>query len=160
MLDAQTLLKRLHEHKVEYVVIGGMAMVTHGSSHVTQDLDVAYARSDRNLHDLAGALAPLSPRLRGAPAGLPFLWDVSTIRAGLNFTLDTDLGPIDLFGEVPGIGDYEAVKKLSAVHAVFGFDVPVLSLDGLIAAKKAAGRTKDQLHLIELNELKKFEDKG
>ena len=69
-----------------------------GSVRITLDLDICYSRATESLERLTLALAPLKPRLRGTPPDLP------TLRAGLNFTLNTDLGPIDLLGEVSGIG--------------------------------------------------------
>ncbi len=63
---------------------------------------------------------------------------------------------IDLLGHVTGIGEYEEVCRLSESRELFGLSIRILSLDGLITAKKAAGRTKDQLHLLELEELKKL----
>jgi hypothetical protein len=98
--------------------------------------------------------------MRGAPPGLPFRFDPPTIQAGLNFTLTTDLGDLDVLGEVSGIGFYDKVLAMSEEKEVYGLMVRVLSLDGLIAAKKAAGRTKDKLHLLELEELKKLRDEG
>jgi hypothetical protein len=160
MLDAQSVLRRLIDGKVDFVVIGGLAMITHGSAHVTDDLDVCYRRTMENMSALAAALAPLHPKLRGAPADLPFLWDAQTIKAGMNFTLDTDLGPVDLLGEVAGVGDFDCVLASSDAYAVFGLPVRVLSLDGLIAAKKAAARRKDSAHLIELEELKRLRDEA
>ena len=156
MLDVQKLLRRLTERNVDFVVIGGMAMITHGAATVTEDLDVCYSRDDRNLTALADAICPFHPNLRGAPADLPFRFDHPTIKAGLNFTLTTDLGNVDFMGEVAGIGGYDRVCKLAEPQTVFGISVMVLSLDGLIAAKQAAGRVKDQLHLLELQELKKL----
>ncbi len=158
MFDAPQILRRLIDQRVEFVVIGGLAMVTHGSAHVTDDLDVCYRRSQSNYVALAAALGPLHPSLRGAPRGLPFRLDPPTIHAGLNFTLDSDLGAIDILGEVAGIGFYEAVLAASRVHTLFGMDVRVLSIDGLIAAKRAAGRARDQAHLLELEELKKLRE--
>ena len=158
MLDAPALLRLLAQHKVEYVVIGGLAMVTHGSAVVTEVLDLCYRRTDTNLTALAAALAPLHPYLRGAPPGLPFRFDVPTIQAGLNFTLSTDLGPLDLIAEIAGIGSYDAALAQSEPHTIYDLTVRVLSLDSLIAAKKAAGRLKDKLHLLELEELKKLRD--
>ena len=67
--------------------------------------------------DFAGlvkALAPLRPYLRGAPPGLPFSFDETTVQRGLNFTLVTTFGPLDLFGELTGGGTYD---KLSARNA-------------------------------------------
>ena len=92
MLDAPTILCQLTKHDVEFVVIGDLAMVTHGSAHVTGDLDICYHRTEKNFQSLVDALAPLHPFLRGAPVDLLFQFDSPTIRAGLNFTLMTDLG--------------------------------------------------------------------
>src|SRR5207249_8667496 len=51
-------------------------------------------------------LTPYHPYLRGAPPGLPFRWDAQTLERGLNFTLTTDLGALDLLGEITGGGRY------------------------------------------------------
>ncbi len=102
---------------------------------------------------LALALAPHHPRLRGAPENLPFRFDAATIKRGLNFTLMTDLGWIDFLGEVAGLGGYENVKKNSEVMPIFEMDCQVLSLEGLIRAKKAAGRSRDLEVIPELEGL-------
>jgi predicted nucleotidyltransferase len=160
MIDASPILQQLAAHQVEFVVIGGLAMRIHGSAHITDDLDICYRRTPGNLQAVAAAFAPLHPYLRGAPAGLPFRFDARTIQAGLNFTLTTDHGAVDLLGEVSGVGDYDQALSRSVEADMFGLKVRVLSLDGLIAAKKAAGRNKDQLHLLELEALKKLRDAG
>jgi len=98
------------------------------------------------------------PTMRGAPLGLPFKFDSRTIQAGLNFTLKTDLGDLDFLGEVSGLGFYEKVLAASEAKNLFGHEVQVLSIDGLIAAKKAAGRRKDHGHILELEELKKMKE--
>jgi hypothetical protein len=61
--------------------------------------DVVYARDLENLERLARTLEPLGPYLRGAPKGLPFRLDVPTLQRGLNFTLTTPAGDLDLLGE-------------------------------------------------------------
>jgi hypothetical protein len=76
----------------------------------------------------------------------------------LNFTLVTDLGDIDLLGEVSGVGGYEQALAQSVEKVVFGYTVRILSIESLIAAKKAAGRIKDRLHVLELEELRKLRD--
>lgn len=158
MLDIEGILRQLAAHQVDYVLIGGLAMIAHGSAYITKDVDICYARSQENLAAAAAAFAPLHPYLRGAPPGLPFRFDVPTIQAGLNCTLTTDLGDVDLLGEVSGVGGYPQALAQSEEKVVFGLAVHVLSLEGLIAAKKAAGRTKDRTHLLELEELKKLRD--
>ena len=160
MLDPAPLLRLLTEKHVEFVIIGGLAMRAHGSAHLTEDLDICYSRAPQNLKALAVALAPVHPYLRGAPPGLPFRLDEATLQAGLNFTLTTNCGWIDLLGEVSGIGPYEKVAAQSVEQQLFDLPIRVLSLDGLITAKRAAARNKDRTHLFELEELKKMRDAG
>lgn len=104
------------------------------------------------------ALQPLHPRLRGAPEDLPFRFDEETLKRGLNFTLTTDFGDIDLLGEVAGIGTYAAVCAASMPVELFGRTFAVLTLDALIASKRAAGRPKDLQVLPELEALREAEE--
>jgi len=152
-MKLEETLRALFDANVEFVLIGGAAMQMQGSAHLTEDLDFCYARSAKNLERLALALAPHYPRLRGAPENLPFRFDAATIKRGLNFTLMTDLGALDFFGEVAGVGDYVEVKKNSDLMAILEMDCLVLSLDGLIRAKKAAGRERDLAVIPELEGL-------
>ena len=117
----QDLLVTLIDGQVDFLLIGGLAGIVHGASRATLDVDVVDSRHDENLTRLAKAMSPYQPYPRGAPAGLPFEFDVPTIRAGLNFTLSTDLGPIDLFGEVAGDGMYEKLLSEMDELELFGF---------------------------------------
>ena len=152
-MDFERLLGTLSDAGVEYILVGGFAATLHGSARVTFDLDVVYARRTENIARLAAALAPLEPYLRGAPPGLPFRWDAETIRRGLNFTLTTNLGPLDVFGEISGGGTYESLSADAETLLLFGREVRVLSLVRLIAAKRAAGRPKDLEVIAELEAL-------
>ena len=160
MLQDQKILQQLTDQGVEFVLIGGLAMRAHGSAHVTEDVDVCYSRTKENIDRLADAMAPFHPYMRGAPPGLPFRFDAPTIQAGLNFTLNTDLGEVDFLGEMSGIGGYEKVLAQSEERLLYGLKVHVLTIDGLLIAKKTAGRRKDQGHILELEELKKMRDEG
>jgi hypothetical protein len=153
MTQFTKVLEKLLDDGVFFVIVGGVAATTHGSSMATWDLDICYARDKGNLRKLAASLLPLHPRLRGAPEGLPFLWDAETLRRGLNFTLDTDLGELDLLGEVAGVGTYEQARNGAKFETVFGVRCYVISLPLLISAKRAAGRPKDMLALVELEAL-------
>jgi hypothetical protein len=157
-MQFESALKALCDAKVEFVVIGGVAASFHGSAHVTFDLDICYSRNAANLRRLAEALAPFHPRLRDFPPGLPFIWDESTLRNGSLFTLVTDLGHIDLLGEVLGLGGYDEVKARSNVVEAYGRRIPTLDLTALITAKRAAGRDKDLLVLPELESLLEAEE--
>ena len=146
-------VQSLVDEGVEFVIIGGWSAILHGSVYVTRDLDVCYSRAPANLKRLAKALSPFHPVLRDLPPGLPFLWDDVTLRNGTVFTLKTDLGDIDLLAEVAGVGVFDQVSHHSVVMQAFGREVRVLDLPGLIAAKRASGRPKDQLALPELEAL-------
>jgi predicted nucleotidyltransferase len=152
--DFAGLLRCLAEAGVEYVVVGGAAATAHGSARLTQDLDVVYRRTDDNLHRLTTALAPLRPYLRGAPAGLPFRWDAQTLQRGLNFTLTTGLGDLDLLGEITGGGRYEDLLPDAGTVELFGLSCRVLGLDALIRVKRAAGRPKDLEAIAELEAIR------
>lgn len=153
MIQLQEALRLLSLARVEFIVIGGVAAIAHGSARLTYDLDIVYARDDENIKRLAEALAPLQPYLRGAPAGLPFRWDVATIRRGLNFTLTTVLGDVDLIGEATGGGTYAALLPHSRPLEAFGVQFQCVGLDKLIQLKRAAGRPKDLDAVAELEAL-------
>ena len=152
------ILRCLTEAGVEFVVIGGVAGMSHGLARVTYDVDVVYARSDENLDRLVAALADHAPYLRGAPPGLPFRWDRQTIRGGLNFTLTTDLGALDLLGEATGGGTFTALSKAAEAVEMFGVACLRVDLDDLIRLKRAAGRPKDLEAIAELEALR--EERG
>jgi predicted nucleotidyltransferase len=150
MTDFHRLLNLLAEHEVEFIIIGGVAAVVHGSSRLTQDLDIVYHRTSKNLERLAAALQGTSPYLRGAPPGLPFEWSAATLSAGLNFTLETSLGQIDLLGTIAGGSQYDSLIEQTIEIEVFDVRCRCLSLDALIQAKRAAGRPKDFEAIAEL----------
>ena len=158
MFQPSLLLQKLLEHEVAFVVVGGIAAVAHGASIVTADLDLCYDPLADNRRRLVSALTPLRPYLRGAPSGLPFFWDERTLRDTPLLTLTTDYGDVDLLAEVAGVGAFAAVKAQSEVFEVLGLAVPVLGLEGLIAAKRAAGRPKDLILLPQLEALRALRD--
>jgi hypothetical protein len=148
--DFGRLLATLVDAGVEFIIIGGIAATAHGSAHVTVDLDIVYGRNLENVGRLAQALAPLSPYLRGAPPGLPFRFDTATIWQGLNFTLTTIAGDLDVLGEATGGGTYEALLSHSETRQLLGLEVRFVDLETLIRLKRAAGRPKDFERIAEL----------
>jgi hypothetical protein len=143
-------LRLLGEYEVDCVIVGGVAGAIHGSSLLTNDLDVCYARDPANLKRLAEALQSVRARLRNAPEGLPFVLDHETLKRGLNFTFTTDIGDLDLLGEVRGVGEYDEVLAGSLTFELFGYRFAVINIGKLIIAKRSAGRHKDLLALPEL----------
>jgi predicted nucleotidyltransferase len=154
MTDFRDLLNALKGGGVEFILVGGMAAIAHGSARVTQDLDIVYRRNPENLAKVALALKNFHPYLRGAPPGLPFRFDLETLRRGLNFTLTTSAGDIDLLGEITGGGAYDELLPHCVQLQVFGAALQCLSLDQLIHVKRAAGRPKDLEAIAELELLR------
>lgn len=153
MTDIAGLLRALAEAEVEFIIVGGVAATAHGSVRLTYDLDIVYARSPTNIGRLVQALAPRNPYLRGAPPGLPFVWDSRTVANGLNFTLTTSLGSIDLLGEIVGAGRYEDLLGHTIRLHLLGVECLCVDLQTLIRLKRAAGRPRDLEVLAELEAL-------
>ena len=158
MIDFQKLLEALSSGGVKFVIVGGVAATIHGSARLTSDIDVVYERSDTNFRRLVSALGPLGPYLRGAPAGLPFRFDEETLRHGLNFTFTTSAGPIDLLGELTGVGRYAQLEGHTVDVELFGTTYRCLDLETLIRAKRAAGRPKDLEVVAELEAIRESRD--
>ena len=160
-LKLQPLLETLSRHGVDFVVIGGVAGLIHGSAFPTYDFDVAYARDANNLRRLAAALQDLGVRLRNAPADLPFVADEATLAAGANFTFETEFGDFDILGHVAGNRGYDELRARSWAAEIAGFPVRVASIDDLIGMKRTASRPKDHIvadELVVIAELRRKEE--
>jgi hypothetical protein len=149
-LKLQPLLELLTKHAVDFIVVGGIAGIVHGSAHPTFDFDVVYARDEQNLERMSAALTELGVTLRGAPADLPFQIDPRTLAAGCNFTFLSRYGSFDILGEADGMRSYEAMSADSIWETLWGVPVRVASIDDLIRMKRAAGRPKDKSMAEEL----------
>ena len=158
MTDFAGLLKSLVNAGVEFILVGGVAATAHGSPRLTSDLDIVYARSPGNIRKLVEGLSALRPYPRGAPPGLPFIWDAETVSRGLNFTLTTQLGSIDLLGQIiatgPSGGTYLDLLPHTIELPLFGFSHRCLDLNKLIEVKRAAGRPKDFEAIAELEAIR------
>lgn len=156
MTNFEALLQALTEARVKFIVVGAFAAVAQGSSQATRDLDICYERTTENLKSLAAALAPYHPNLRGAEKHLPFVLDAKTLSQGMNFTLETDLGDVDLMGSLSGVGGYAELVGDSIFMKLYGNEICIASLDAIIRSKRAAGRAKDLNAIPELEALKEL----
>ena len=154
------ILPRFQKAGVNFILIGGGAGIAHGQARMTQDVDLVYARDSENLKRIVDLLAEFQPYPRGAPLGLPFLWDVKSLQFGTNFTLSTTLGYVDLLGEVTGGGKYEELLPYTELTEVYGVPVRVVTLECLIHLKRAAGRPKDFEAVAELEALLEERNRG
>ena len=153
MTDYSALLQLLSQNDVEFIIVGGAAATAHGSARLTIDLDVVYKRTRVNITRIVNTLRALNPYLRGAPPGLPFDWSDETIEKGLNFTLTTKLGALDLLGEIVGGGGYEQLLPHTIKIEVAGVWCQCLAIERLIEVKRAAGRPKDLEVVAELEQI-------
>ena len=150
-LSAEPILDTLRRHAVDFVVIGGLAGMAHGSTFPTFDLDVAYSRDRSNLERLAAALRELGARLRtpGDEEDLPFQLDARSLENGANFTFRTRFGNFDVLADPGGIRSYEELRAAARDAVIEGVPVLVASIDHLIAMKRTAARPKDKIMVEE-----------
>ena len=150
MQDFSTLLKRLADAGLDFVIVGGFAAVTHGSSYVTRDVDICALLTSDDVAKLRAALAEWNPRHRMTPQRLSFMVHPTAGAPVKNLYLQTDKGIVDVLSSVLGVGDFERLKRESIEIEVDGVRYRVMSLRDLIIAKEAMGREKDLLTAKEL----------
>lgn len=151
---------RLSEAGIRFVLIGGLAMRAQGSARLTEDLDICYDPAPDNVRALARLLAEWHAYLRGVEPGLPFVMDERTFRTTPVMTLITDHGAIDVMDEVAGVGKWPDVVADSEELEWSGTKMLVLSLRGLIKAKRGSARPKDLAQLPELEALLAMRRRG
>lgn len=150
-LDAERILRALAEHRVEYVLIGGLAVQTHGHVRTTNDADVIPAPSPANLSRLADALRSLHARVLN-PGHEEDAIDARSLPRATIWQFATRDGGIDVMHEVPGGAPFSELSR-RALHVRLGdIDVPVASLDDLIRMKLARGRPVDLADVAALTD--------
>jgi predicted nucleotidyltransferase len=150
MQNLSTLLHRLADTGLDFVIVGGFAAVTHGSSYVTRDVDICALLTPDNIARLRTALAEWHPTHRLTPQKLSFLSHPAGNEPVQNLYLQTDHGVVDILTTVLGVGDFERLKRSAEEVEVDGRRYRVMSLADLIQAKEALGREKDLLTAKEL----------
>jgi hypothetical protein len=148
-LDPRCLFETLAEHQVDYVLIGGLAAVLHGSPAMTNDADIVPERSAENLGRLAGALRELEARIRSMddPAGLAFDPHPELLSSMAMLNLTTRCGDLDIAFSPTGLDDLDALAERSVPFDIDGCPVRVAALADIIRSKEAADRPKDRATL-------------
>jgi hypothetical protein len=152
--DPGRILDVLAQHRVRFIVIGGIAASLQGSSSLTDDLDICYLRSPENLAALVGALRSLHAAPRGIPEDLPFVLDATTLQLGDTFIFTTDAGAFDCLATPSGTQGYADLLRGAVEMTFYGHGVKVAGLDDLMRMKRAAGRPKDRVELEILGALR------
>jgi predicted nucleotidyltransferase len=150
MQDFSQLLQRLADAGLDFVIVGGYAAITHGSSYLTRDVDICAALTEENVERLRRALGDWNPRHRMNPQRLSFLVYPPAGESLNNLYLQTDFGVIDVLSSVLGVGDFVRLRNKAEELEVDGRHYRVISLEDLIKAKEAMGREKDLLTAKEL----------
>jgi hypothetical protein len=148
--EPRLILRRLADAKVDFVVIGGVAVVLQASPRFTKDLDICYSPEPENLSRLAAILLALDARLRGIEEEIPFVPDARTLSQTQILVLDTNEGGLDLLLAPAGAPRYPALRARADILDFGDFTAPVASIDDLIAMKRAAGRPQDLVDLESL----------
>lgn len=149
----EAVLTALVNAGVRFVVIGGVAGTIQGSARLTNDIDICYDTALDNVDRLVTLLVAWQAYLRGVERGLPFVLDARAFRTTPIMTLTTTVGDIDVLDQVPGVGDYKAAVAASELVEIGDIEFRSLTLEALIASKKAVKRPKDIEQLIELEAL-------
>ncbi len=144
------LIGALSRAEVDFVVIGGVAVVVQASPRFTRDLDISYATDTANLERLGSLLVALDARLRGVNDDVPFTPDARTLRHTEVLTLTTRDGDLDLIVEPPGSPGYPALRRHADIVHIDGNSVRIASLEDLIAMKRAVGRPQDEIDVESL----------
>ena len=148
--EARRLLARLVDGEVDFVVIGGVAVVLQAHPRFTKDLDVCYAPDDANLERMGSVLTGLNARLRGIDEDVPLVADARALRRMQILTLTTDAGDIDLLVDPAGAPPYAELRADADLLDIAGIEVRVASIDHLTAMKRAAGRPQDLIDIEAL----------
>lgn len=150
------ILRILEEEAVDFVVIGGLAAVLHGSTLPTQDVDILPLRDEENLDRLARALTRLGARIRttGEPVEAKingaFLQAMPTM-----LNLVTTHGDLDIAFDPAGpkTGFVEWNADATDVDIGDSLVVRLAALSDVIRSKAAANRPKDERALPYLESL-------
>ncbi len=157
MQNLKALLERLLKNNIDFVLVGGFASVLHGSTLVTQDLDICVAMTDEEIHKLRKALQDLNPIHRMNPnAQISFLEQPKDLRNIKNIYLRTNLGVLDIMSELPPIGNFEAIKINAIEIDLYGYKCKIIALEDLIKIKETMTRPKDKETLEYLKKIQKI----
>lgn len=150
------MLRRLTAAGVDFVVVGGIAMMLLGSARLTRDLDIYFAPDEGNLEALGRVLVELDARLRGIDEEVPFFPDAATLRNIQLLRLTTATGWLDIYRKLEGAPRYETLRHNAERFDIGGVSVLVAAPDDMIAMKQAAGRPIDLADIEELKAIKRL----
>jgi hypothetical protein len=150
-LDAERILVVLGEHEVGYVIVGGLAVQTHGHVRTTVDIDVCPRPTPRNMARLADALNALGAEVLN-PGGERLRIDAKMLPRDTLWQFDTPHGAIDVLHDAPGAPPYDELRARALVIHLGELELAVAGLDDLISMKRASARPVDLEDLAALTQ--------
>lgn len=151
-LDAEQILRVLAEHAVDYVIVGGLAVQTHGHVRTTVDIDVYPSPDPSNLARLADALNALDAQILN-PGSEDMKIDAKTLPRATLWQFETRHGAIDVLHDAPGAPPYAELRARALEIELGDLRLAVAGLDDLISMKRASARPVDLQDLAALVEL-------
>ena len=151
-LDAQRILEVLAEHAVEYVIVGGLAVQTHGHVRTTVDVDVFPLLNQSNLGRLADALNALDARILN-PGSEGLKIDAAMLPRATLWQFATPHGAIDVLHDAPGAPPYRDLRARALEIHLGELKLAVAGRDDLVGMKRASARPVDLEDIAALSEL-------
>ena len=156
-MQPDRIFQSLADHQVEYVLVGGLAATVHGASIITVDTDICFRQTPQNCERLAQALESIGAEIYPPrPVLIPITGELLQTHRIIH--LRTPAGRLDVMTSIPGLGTYEEISPSTTVIAVGDLQIPILTLDQLILAKKALDQPKDREHLDQLLAIRKLKE--
>jgi predicted nucleotidyltransferase len=148
-LDYRTIFEELNNERVDYLLVGGLAVNFHGIPRMTYDIDLMIALESENITRLVSKMTGWGyrPRAPVDPRGLAdkdkrSIWILDKNMKAFTFYSESEaIAEIDLLIDSPI--SYEELKSRAVVFDLEGVNVPVVSVLDLIEMKMQAGRQQD-----------------
>jgi hypothetical protein len=150
-LDAERILEVLASHDVEYVIVGGLAVQTHGHVRTTVDIDVYPRPEPSNLARLANALRELDAEALN-PGGEGVELDGAMLPRATLWQFATRHGALDVLHDAPGAPPYEQLRARALEISLGDLRLAVAGRDDLISMKRASARPVDLEDIAALTE--------
>lgn len=148
--DAARITLLLLERGVQFILVGGAAAITHGSTTNTTDYDLVHGRSPANVERLLAVIADLDGHFRTDLGGRRIVPGADHLAGHGQILLSTTLGPMDLLCVLHDGRGYDELLAHTVELDAGGRALRVLDLPTLIEVKAAAGRPKDKIVVAEL----------
>jgi hypothetical protein len=144
--------KQMYEAKVEYIMVGGFAVMLHGGTRLTQDVDVWIKDTKENRRRLKKVFAFYEYSDLIDFENMEFVpgWTTLYIAGGIELDIMTKLSGFEQ-------ARFEECYKLASKAIISGIEIPFLHINHLLEEKRKVARPKDLMDVEELERIQEFE---